>query len=547
MRLSKAQLKTKEFYDGISKKQKEPIPLTDEQYENLLSYFYKTFCEKHGFYISLNDSLTNNGYFIYKWQHDIIDAYFTSVFKQKSMDINISILRQVGKTEIVALCTAFIFEQYYNEFGKHCHIAIFAPVKKTATIMFRRATQYINKKLFAQDGDSKEKKESIRGDLIELFGIYDETKGSTVEGNTFDIIIRDEAHLGNDVKFTDETEPTRFSKKAPIIRIGNGGKKECDFYRSINMGNFKDEKSSHEVRLIRYTYTEVKPYFEKLAAAGVSSAKTRIDNIDHYIKKNGLLSMDVQKNIFCKWMLEYSNIISTQQLQRCAVPVTEFKKGVNTLYVAIDFATSYDRTVATIMDDERSVIDWVIIKEKNTQARIREQCESFRAVCEERGYMDDMVACAFDATGVGAGGVVELLEDFFSCDLVPYKFSSQRKHDWYVAALESLATDYDIDRVKLPELHPCYKLFVKEWIELERHELPEQKYDVFRAPKREGYFDDFVASYAMCLDLMNTMGSFYKLERLENPNELNNDNAEMRDLLRKELNIFSKYSSLIAS
>ena len=137
MVLNKSQLKVR----GIIKKhtKKQVIPVTEDRLTEIISDFYYNFAPKHGFYgrvgggteYDVEEAKKNNGYFIFAWQDDIIVAMLTAVFAQHSWDVLISVLRQVGKTEIVALVTAYIFENFYKEFFVPCNIAVFAPVKTT--------------------------------------------------------------------------------------------------------------------------------------------------------------------------------------------------------------------------------------------------------------------------------------------------------------------------------------------------------------------------------------------------------------------------------
>jgi phage terminase large subunit-like protein len=422
-------------YRNIAKGAKTIVPLTAKQFENLMEKFYE-FASGHGFYRTIPETVQNKGFYIFQFQHEIARAILRSIFMQIDTDILISILRQVGKTEFVSLATAFAYEHFYDVFNRPIEIAVIAPEKETAAVVFRRITKYINPNLFASGGDTKRQKESVKGDRIELFGIYDEYKGSTVEGRSFDMILRDEAHLGNDRKFADEVEPTMLSRRGCMVMIGNGGFKKC-LFQSYIQDAIDSEKSGKrgEMCLIRYTYTELKPYMQKLAEAGIEACAVRIDKIERYIRRHGgLESKEVLKNIFCKWMLGYQNAITTQQIMRCYDHNIVWDGGP--LYMGLDFATMHDRTVATIMDENRQIIDWIVVKEANQQMKAREQGELLREVCDERGYTPALVAIGYDATGVGAGGIAEILEEEFNADVTPYSFSGRAKHDWYVAAIE---------------------------------------------------------------------------------------------------------------
>jgi len=520
MVVSKAQIKARKIFAEHSKKRLVPEPVTKEKYNKILEKFYYEFLPRHGYYGHIGggderlakQSVKEKGYFVYQWQDEIIEAYLSSVFFQRDTDLNISILRQVGKTDIVALCTAFILEEYYNVFGKEVKVAVFAPTKRTSRHLFDRSYKFMNKNLLAEDGDTKEEKTTLRGDSLNLFGIYDEVKGSTIEGFVFDIILRDEAHKGSDEKFIDETEPTRFSRGGTMILIGNGGKSECLFYHSIRRGTAYDAETKRYTKLVRYTWNEVEPYLEKLASFGLSTAQKRLNGIRSYIKQNGSNSYVVRKNLYCKWSLELGEVVNREQLLQC-VSLVEWKK--TPLFMGLDIATLHDRTIATIMDEEKNIIDWIVVKDKDVVSRAREQIEFLAEECKERGYLEHLVGIGFDATGLGSFGVIELLEEFFMCDLVEYKFAAQKKHDWYEAAIETFYTDFKENRIKLPMFHPKLEEFIKDWVDLRRKQSEEKKYDSFFAKKADDCFDDYVSSYAICLDLwIQNMGA-YQVQRLD--------------------------------
>lgn len=505
MSISDAKRKAQKVYQYRSKQQRTSRPLNSREFRLLLRKFY-AFAAKHGFYRSIDESIEKRGFFIFQFQEEIGVAILRSLFQQRDIDLNISVLRQVGKTEFVSLTTAFAFERFYDVFFRPLEIAVIAPEKDTAGVVFRRITKYINPKVLIQGGDTKKYKESVKGDTIQLFGIYDEYKGSTIEGRSFDMVIRDEAHLGNDRKFVDEVEPTMMSKRGPLVMIGNGGFKKCVFQEYINEGSKMD--GDHETILVRYTYKELKPYLQQLADKGIEAAKTRISKIERYIRKHGGLdSKEVLKNIYCKWMLEYSNAITHNQISQCYGEVAWDGGG---LYMGLDFATMHDRTIATIMDENRQIIDWFIIKDANVQMRAREQGSLLREYCDEAGYTPHILAIGFDATGVGSGGIVEILEDEFKADILPYVFSGKMKHEWYMKSIEMMATSYDEDRLSFNPNHPCAPMFEEEWTSLERTELPKQKYCGWAAPNRVGCYDDFVASLAICVDVITGELSNYK-------------------------------------
>ena len=540
MVLNKSQIKAREIVKKYTRRQ--IVPVSDSRMREIFSDFYHRFAAQHKFYGrpgggTLRDIVRANaddGFFVFAWQDEIIENILTAVFQQKSWDINISVLRQTGKTEMVALVTAFCFEEFFKEFHVPIGIAVFAPVKNTATIMFKRSTQYIDTAVISPDGDTKERKESLRGDSIQLFGIYDETKGSTIEGNTFDLIIRDEAHLGNDQKFTDETEPTRFAKRCPIVMIGNGGKRRCLFLMNLENGDFNDEETGSRNIIIRATYDKAKPYLKQLADRGYQAAKTRIDNIEAYIRKHGKRSYNVQKNVFCKWQLEYGNAVTRAQLQRCLVDKTVWD-GESPLLLGLDIAKTHDRTIAIVMTEDKQIIDIIVVKESYTMMQLRSQFEVLKDYCDEYKYTDHIVGFGYDATGAGSLGPRELICELFpGATIREHTFTMKSKNEWYKSAIEAIQTEFPDNRIKIPRYHKYTELFMNEWSELTRKSM-DSGYDKFEAPQKEGMFDDVPAATSICLNLVRTMSGMYYTEKKMPQKEL--------DKLAEYENPIFKYTS----
>lgn len=500
MTVSKAHRKKQKQYRIRSQKRANIGGLSNAQFRYLMKSFYE-FCRFHGFYETRKETKEYNGKYLFQWQREIAEALLRSLFMKINTDLTISILRQVGKTETIGIATAFAVEKYFKYFNEPLNVAVIAPEKTTAVVPYERIEKYLNKKLLIDGGDTKQYKKTIKGDQIKLYGIYDEYKGSTIEGNTFQLVIRDEAHKGNDRKFIDEVRPATIGVIGCIVMIGNGGFRDCEYLKAIKRGNSKyidQYNMKRENKLVYYTYDKAKPYLVELYEDGIESARVRLSNIDDEIAKNGLDSIETRKNYFCEWHLEMGEVVTKDQLKRCHNETIFWDtKKPTKLYMGFDFATWHDRTVATVMNEKKHIIDWIVVKDSNERCEAREQCERLRETCDDRGYTEHLIAIAFDATGVGSGGVNEFLQEEFSCDLVPYTFSGQKKHEWYAGAIESIATDYDFDRLQFDPNHQFAELFETEWCELQQRELPEKKYKSYSAPNQRGKFDDFVASFSI--------------------------------------------------
>jgi len=514
MAQSKKKQKAIDFYQKIANERREIKGLTATQYKHVLAKFW-TFARSKGFYRTRKEAIDKNGYYVFQWQKEIAEAMLKSLFRQMNVELVISILRQVGKTETVGLAGAFIFENFYNTFKRPLDMAIIAPEKDTACVPFERVEKYMNKKYLIED--TKKRKRSIKGDSLKVFGIYDEYKGAGIEGNHFDLVIRDEAHKGDDKKFNDEVRPAMMARRGCMVLIGNGGYKKCEFKKAINRGNgvYKTKWGQTENILVKYTYKEAKPYFETLAGEGLDSAQLRLHNIETEIEKYGLEDREIRKNFFCEWIEGYENPVTQTDLDICKVTMPEWnpkkaKKQRRYLYMGVDFATLHDRSIATIMDEDRFIIDWLIIKDNNEIKNIRDQCDLLQELCDERGYTAQIIGIGYDATGVGSGGVNEFLEGTFASDLRPFTFSLKSKHEWYALAVESIKSKNIADRIKFDPEHEHAELFQQEWTEIEATWDENQKYKKWHAPNEKNKYDDMIASHVIVNNMVSADTQIFK-------------------------------------
>lgn len=524
-------------YNKIAQKNRVVTPLSSSEFESVRNVFWH-FARDKGFYLTISEALENNGYFVFSFQKQIAEILLESAFRQQKTRLNISLFRQIGKTEFVALVMGFLFDHYHKAFNCPIKICIVAPEKDTAGVVFQRITKYIDTRRLQKGGDTKKLKKSERGDEVELFGIYDDNKGGTIEGRTYDFIIRDEAHMGSDRMMADQVEPTTLTTNGAIVFIGNGGYKDCIFRRNLVRGEDLDPVTKVRNVSIVHNYPSTKPYLQELANRGLGNCQTRINNIEDYINTHGGWdSYEVRKNMGCEWILTFGNYVTKEQLANCHSSEIRWERGSGkTLYMAVDFAKSYDRTIATIINKNREIVDWIILKEADEQMKIRWQCEELRNYCDMKGYTQHLAMIAGDATGLGSGAIEFMEMEFSFSEIVPYSFSERGKHDWFVKGREMITTKFDPDRIKYNPAHPHAAIFEKEMTELEV--LPatgSKKYIGFSAPNMPGCYDDFVCSFAMAVDLLTKdtgtfgeLNSFVQRNNSWDKDEMDEEDEELK-------------------
>ena len=456
----------------MGSKQDRPETLSEEQFIGLLANYYKE-AEESNFYCSLDEAIEKKSYYFLEPQRLIAECILRSVFQQVRHDIFISIVRQFGKTQVVAMTIEFCFRHYNEIFGRPLAVAIIAPERGTAAEVFNRVKNYIIANETELLVDSKYEVKTIAGDTIRLYGIYEGAVGGTIEGRTFDITIRDEAHLGDDAKYIDQVIPATNRTSGPNILIGNGGFRDCYYYNGLKKGT--NAKKKHFV--FRYTYTKLRDYMMELAGQGLKSAALWVSNTDKYIENmGGKNSMFVRKNIFCEWPLLIGEFLTVDILNK--VPPVETADLSTEYLLAYDVAHSgMDRAVATIYDRNKNVLDIWVIKDVGEIMPLSLQAQKLYERCMEAGLLlrdanvkSPLKAIGVDATGLGIG-MAEVLESLFPCPIKRFVFSTRPKMEWYITFRDSVVSDIPAEQVRFNTNRVPYANIVTPWATKELWEI----------------------------------------------------------------------------
>lgn len=460
--------------------------------EKILPKYYKH-ARNNGFTTNFNEAISENLMFFTPQQRKIAEAIIKSVFMKLGNTINISITRQFGKTEIVSQIIDFCYIEHYNFFHRPFSIAVIAPEQKTAKRVMNRISGYLQQRGHEYAVDNADIKQTVRGDRLCLFGIYEGSKYTTAEGETMDLIVRDEAHKGDDEAFSDQVAPMVTRTDGTIIFIGNGSIGACQFTENLKAGN-------RERNLVfRYTYNTLKPYMLGLAGKGLRSAGSWIAGQEKYIRENGGNdSWFVRKNVYCEEITNFQQFMTEAQILRCGIDMEKKMALYKTyekmpkLYLAVDFGHSYDQTVATFLNDERVIENWFIPRKEGEVMTLRGQCELIREFSDEMGYTQRLASIGGDSTGLGIGAV-EFLSIEFGCDIINFNFNAKSKHLWYLDLRDVLTSSYEEDLIKYDRNHPYAEMFIKQCINMEVTQL-KNGFLAFHAKSGQGNFDDMLDS-----------------------------------------------------
>jgi len=483
-------------------KASRPHVLNDEQQEKLTKAFYK-YAEQNGWYRKLGDAIKENGKYIWNWQHELIDEVLRSVFQKKGYTIAVSIKRQEGKTEIMALILVFCYQNYFKTFGDPFAVGIVGPGKVVSNNVFTRLRDYLLSQETELFIDKADYKESLSGDVLIAISIS-ATGGTTIEGKTLNFLLRDESHEGSDKRWRDEVLWTTASiEGATTVYLGTAGYKNCDYKKLLQT---PEDDRPKELKVHTITYDTLSPYMKELGEKGLRRAATWEERTMKLIRQNGgMNSPETRKNVFCEWQDGISNYIQKKHLESCTRHIEEFDSdGDDELYAFIDMGYSGDRSWATIMNQKKELIDLIMLKDANRMIALRDQLEYFFYIIGEKGYDNHIKVVGIDRTGLGIGAF-EMIQEISPYEIHPIVFSLQQKHEMFTILRNHLTTEWVQDRITLPAGHEHIEMLYEEFLNLEQKPTENGLLKFHANQEQVGTaYDDICDSLAGCLATLLT-------------------------------------------
>jgi len=474
-----------------------PVILGDEQLKLLIKDFYENYALRNGWYTDIQDAIDNRAKFMFAWQQELAETMLESVFQKKGYTIPVSAMRQIGKSEICALVMIYIYENYYKTFGEPFRVAVVGPGKAMSNEIFKRLNNYIVSQNVDLYIDRSEYKETMRGDSLQQISIS-ESGGTTSEGQTNSFLFRDEAHEGSDARWRDEILWTTGATVATVMMLGNGGFKKCAFKESL------DDVEAEHIKPFILGYSQLKPYIQKLADAGLPHAQTWEARTERLVRENGGWNSEFTlKNVECRWFIGSGNFVTLEQLMACHRDDMVFDPyKQNALYAFIDIAYSGDRSIVTIMNEKLEIIDWIILKEANEVKALADQLREFRDICDKKNYTPHFRAVGIDRTGLGIGAF-EILQTIYSGTIIPIVFSAQKKMEMFQSLKNRIITNYPDDRISFDKNHKYADMFIKETTDLEQ-KVVRADLITYHAPitGKGKTYDDFCDSLTACLSIV---------------------------------------------
>lgn len=409
-----------------------------------------TFCEVY------------SGKTLFPYQEQFGKRVIRSVLENDGEELTSLFARQSGKSETVSVITGglmIILPQLANMpmfaddtrltmFKDGLWVGIFAPSQRQAQITYNRIKSRIQSKtatVVLSDPEFRLDFTTSNGQTVALSNgsfatAISASDGSSIEGESFKLIICEEAQDISNYKIRKSIHPMGAAYNATIVKIGTATTFKGDFYEAIQRNKRLDkEKKSHIRNHFEYDYRVACKYNPNYAKYIEKEKKRLGENSDAF-----------QMSYCLKWIIERGMFVDISKFEKenteTCLERTMYDKGC-THVVGIDLGGKGDDTIVTVVE-----VNWnmpVILESKfNEETGEEEVYEVYNTyikdwlrIADEPDYeeqysqiMDYLnhfsiakVVC--DATKEAS--VSHRLRANLQCEVVPFIFSTKSKSELY--------------------------------------------------------------------------------------------------------------------
>ena len=408
-----------------------------------------TFCELY------------SGKTMYPYQEQFSKRVIRSILENDGEEITALFSRQSGKSETIALTTGglmIILPQLANMpmfaddvrlkmFKDGLWVGIFAPSQRQAQTTYNRIRTRIQSKnaiAVLEDPEFRLQFTTSNGQTVALSNgsfatAISASEGSSIEGESFKLIICEEAQDISNFKIRKSIHPMGAAYNATIVKIGTSTTFKGDFYEAIQRNKKHDaEKTSHIKNHFEYDW-RVAAKYNPAYAKYVEGEKRRLgEKSDEFRMSYGL-----------EWIIERGMFIDIEKFEanngEYLLERVEYDK--NATHVAgIDLGGKGDDTVITMCE-----VDWdmpVIMETRTNEDGEEETYIAFNSylvdwlcIANEPDYEEQypqivdylshflMARVVCDATREAS--VSHRLRANLPYEVVPYVFGSKSKSELY--------------------------------------------------------------------------------------------------------------------
>ncbi len=327
-----------------------------------------TFCELY------------SGITFFPYQAQFAKRFIRSVLENDGEELTALFSRQSGKSETVATITGglaiilptlantpmFINDLRLDMFKDGVYIGIYAPVLHQAQIIFNRLKTRMYSKhgqLVLSDPGIQVDFDTNNGQNIVLsngskISSKSASEGSNIEGDSYHIILVDEAQDVGDFKFSKSISPMGAFYNATKVLIGTPSIDIGFFYHSIERNKRAYAQNKKKRDHFEYDCDIIMKYNPRYAKY-IAGEKVRL----------GEESDEFQMSYKLKWILQRGMFITLDKLSELADPNSEmiYMDYSRNHVAGLDLGKAHDSTVLTILE-----VDWdnPVIVERSKELEI---------------------------------------------------------------------------------------------------------------------------------------------------------------------------------
>jgi hypothetical protein len=452
-----------------------------------------------------------------------MDTYDIEVESAENFFCNNFLVHNSGKSETVATISGglaiilpilanlpmFVTDKRLQEFKTGLLLGIFAPTLRQAQISFSRMKKRMGSKHaqeIMQDPEINVSFDVSNGQNIllsngSLICCQSASEGSNIEGDSYMVIIVDEAQDVGNFKYAKSISPMGAFYNATKILIGTSTTQRGFFYDSIqrNKTDYENGLKRNHFEYDYHTVIKYNPKYEKY--------------VEGEKKRQGETSDEFQMAFCLKWILERGMFIDPKVFDSLAMPEagTYLADTTKSHVAGIDLGKKMDSTVVTVIE-----VDWenpiiverskdldvpdYIVYDVYVKAWLEIQGDNWN---EQYDIIKDflsnynMARVVMDATGVG-DAIYDRLKANVDYEVLPFVFGASQKSDLY----KHLNTEIRAKRVHYPaneEVRDSLEFgkFIQQFYDLEKSYRGQQM--VVAHPDVAGAHDDYPDSLALAV------------------------------------------------
>lgn len=302
-----------------------------------------------------------SGITYFPYQEQFARRIVRSLLLNDGEEITALFSRQSGKSETVAttvggcmiifplLALMFPDDERLQMFKDGLWVGIFAPSERQAKITYNRLRTRLNSKsskAILEDPSINLTFTVSNGQTVTLSNgsfasAISASEGSSIEGETFKLIICEECQDISNYKIRKSIHPMGAAYNASVVKVGTSTTFVGDFYEAI-------QRNKHEYLVNK----GVKNHFEYDWKVVVKYNKKYAKYIEKEKKRLGENSDEFQMSYCLKWILVRGMFVSPSSFEKRNVDttrgVTSYDIGDKTYVAALDQAKHFDGSVLTI-------------------------------------------------------------------------------------------------------------------------------------------------------------------------------------------------------